>query len=574
MTFTPDCLKPAEAVNPSAFSMSFTTDGLDRRLLPVLVCTAEWKDQPRLPPFGSTPPLTRSSSPNNQRPQARAEIDEVRSVSRSRASREASKTRTSSISRFFHTHHADKGKTREPIQIVAAEQEVTARSRAASPRRTSQREESVSRAGSRRPSNESSSGDSFGSTSGVGSENLDTFDSRGSSAAYSTGPSTASSSADSVASTSTDTRRHTTEASAATPQRPPITRQSQKAPARPILGTSPSYLLRRTQSAEDVRSPAPIDESSTDAARDERESFPPQWWFEAKNPIAEKSANTFPNQVAGRTRRPSVSQAQLRRPRSLHGLSTSPPLYDDIPYPPTSVHYHSQPIAPRPDEGHESLPEYFCDVHLEGYFPRKVEYSAPNVISRDRAWKRQYIIIRGTSIKVYKYDLRTHPVEGEDEWSTADPSMTKEPLHCHLGEYPSATPSALPHSIGDARDRLGRHNTLIRSYSLQNAECGVATDYYSRDFTVRIRAEGEQFLLQAVDQRGVVDLIETLQAATNVALDLDSRALPVLITMPRRRRRVGAPNVTVDASGGSVGETSPQPPVQYPAPPRPHPTGF
>lgn len=35
----------------------------------------------------------------------------------------------------------------------------------------------------------------------------------------------------------------------------------------------------------------------------------------------------------------------------------------------------------------------------------------------------------------------------------------------------------------------------------------------------------------------VIDLIEALQAATNVSLDLDSRPLPKFITLGRRRRR-------------------------------------
>ncbi|KWU43094.1 hypothetical protein RHOSPDRAFT_11240, partial [Rhodotorula sp. JG-1b] len=74
---------------------------------------------------------------------------------------------------------------------------------------------------------------------------------------------------------------------------------------------------------------------------------------------------------------------------------------------------------------------------------------------------------------------------------------------------------------------------LVRHYSLQNAESGLAADYIKRKHVVRVRAEGEQFLLQAKDDRGVIDLIEALQAATNVALDLDARPLPKFITLPR-----------------------------------------
>lgn len=188
----------------------------------------------------------------------------------------------------------------------------------------------------------------------------------------------------------------------------------------------------------------------------------------------------------------------------------------------------------------------------------KFELSSPRIPARDRAWKRVFICLRGTSLKIYKNDLRTHPIAGEvddDVWTCDGAQLAPAPpVHFHPGEYgthgsllPAQLSNALdafPISLGDARDKLlSRHskhpdNVLLREYSLQNAESGVAADYYSREFVVRLRAEGEQLLLQAQDDRSVVDLVEALQAATNVALDLDDRPLPTLITIPRRRRRL------------------------------------
>lgn len=70
-----------------------------------------------------------------------------------------------------------------------------------------------------------------------------------------------------------------------------------------------------------------------------------------------------------------------------------------------------------------------------------------------------------------------------------------------------------------------------------------------------------QFLLQAKDDRGVIDLIEALQAATNVALELDSRVLPKFITLPRRRRRRRATTAisreaAIEAVAASIREES------------------
>jgi len=101
-------------------------------------------------------------------------------------------------------------------------------------------------------------------------------------------------------------------------------------------------------------------------------------------------------------------------------------------------------------------------------------------------------------------------------------------------------------------------NQIIKQYTLQNSESGLAADYLKKKNVVRVRAEGEQFLLQTENARDVVDWIEVssidrrladiqaFQAATNVALDLDDRPMPKIITLPRRRRRRPAPGAVVD----------------------------
>ncbi|KAF4618714.1 hypothetical protein D9613_009871 [Agrocybe pediades] len=92
---------------------------------------------------------------------------------------------------------------------------------------------------------------------------------------------------------------------------------------------------------------------------------------------------------------------------------------------------------------------------------------------------------------------------------------------------------------------------LIRTYTMQNAESGLGSDYVKRKHVIRVRLEGEQFLLQARDVEGVVRWIEGLQAATNIALDLDQRPMPKGPIFPRRRRRRPRPVVpppTIDTN--------------------------
>ncbi|KAG8839116.1 hypothetical protein FRB91_007182 [Serendipita sp. 411] len=80
-------------------------------------------------------------------------------------------------------------------------------------------------------------------------------------------------------------------------------------------------------------------------------------------------------------------------------------------------------------------------------------------------------------------------------------------------------------------------NALLRQYTLQNAESGLATDYVKRRNVIRVRLEGEQFLMQLAGVEEVVSWIEGFQAASNVALDLDERPMPRGPIYPRRRRR-------------------------------------
>ncbi|CCL98217.1 uncharacterized protein FIBRA_00211 [Fibroporia radiculosa] len=78
---------------------------------------------------------------------------------------------------------------------------------------------------------------------------------------------------------------------------------------------------------------------------------------------------------------------------------------------------------------------------------------------------------------------------------------------------------------------------LLRAYTLQHAESGLASDYLKRKNVIRVRVEGEQFLLQAQDVASVIEWIEGIQAATNISLDLDERPMPRGPMFPRRRRR-------------------------------------
>lgn len=98
------------------------------------------------------------------------------------------------------------------------------------------------------------------------------------------------------------------------------------------------------------------------------------------------------------------------------------------------------------------------------------------------------------------------------------------------------------------------HNQLLHVYSMHAAESGLAADYKKRLHCVRVRAEGQQFMLQTDTARQCVQWIEAFQAATNVAMDLDTRPMPVQQTLPRRRRRAVRRAPAAEAGAAANGD--------------------
>lgn len=199
--------------------------------------------------------------------------------------------------------------------------------------------------------------------------------------------------------------------------------------------------------------------------------------------------NTTPTQARPTMNRPN-------RPRSMYELHLAPPAYFQEYARPGLI----QPVYPRDEEGSENLPRYNCAVHFEGWIPRKAEFTAPSVQAKDRAWKRNYMVLHGTSVKIFKYDLKSHPLRGEEDWSVCDTETEVEgppAMHVHVGEYGATNGSSggtdAATLIHEAKAKMSNSgNQLLRHYTLQNAESGLAADYLKRKHVVRVRAEGEQ----------------------------------------------------------------------------------
>ena len=177
-----------------------------------------------------------------------------------------------------------------------------------------------------------------------------------------------------------------------------------------------------------------------------------------------------------------------------------------------------------PSEGHECLPRYTATVHAEARWLLQLESINPLHAASDSEWREVYVVVRGTLLCMYKL-------------------------------------------------KDGGKGKLLRSYTLQHAEVGLATDTahtvllpkgrlghlvpvaarrraWARDpdlFTpvrqhlLRLRIETDQILLADASEDKVHDMVNTLSAGIDIAPVLEERSVPRQCTVPRRRRRQRLP---------------------------------
>lgn len=87
--------------------------------------------------------------------------------------------------------------------------------------------------------------------------------------------------------------------------------------------------------------------------------------------------------------------------------------------------------------------------------------------------------------------------------SVSSPRSPRTPITTPATSHFSSISTTAHQPEGEHDDR-----DLLRKYTLQGAESGLASDYLKRKNVIRIRMEGEQFLLQAKDVPAVIEWIE------------------------------------------------------------------
>ncbi|KAI7885381.1 PH domain-like protein [Lichtheimia hyalospora FSU 10163] len=160
-------------------------------------------------------------------------------------------------------------------------------------------------------------------------------------------------------------------------------------------------------------------------------------------------------------------------------------------------------VLPR-EEGHEELPPYKCTVFKMGPVRVKPEMDAPGVQTRWRHWRKYYIEVWGTMLRVYN----------------SDPNSRASMLGWWLRGSNSKHQKPQP----------------IMTMSLAGAEAKRALDYAKRPHVLRLTlADGPQWLVRLPSKVEMISWIEHMQAAINISLDLEQRPMPKFITLPHRR---------------------------------------
>ncbi|KAI8375526.1 hypothetical protein BD560DRAFT_367971 [Blakeslea trispora] len=166
-------------------------------------------------------------------------------------------------------------------------------------------------------------------------------------------------------------------------------------------------------------------------------------------------------------------------------------------------------IIPREEEGREELPGYSCSVFKMGYVHVKSELDAPNMRSKWRAWRKLYIELWGTVLRVY----RAKPVKNQTDIK-------------NYYRWPLKTPYYYYHKY---------YYTPIFTISLAGAEASRALDYFRRPNVLRLMTQqGPQFLMKLSSHVEMISWVEHLQAAINISLDLEHRPMPKFMSIPTR----------------------------------------
>lgn len=229
-----------------------------------------------------------------------------------------------------------------------------------------------------------------------------------------------------------------------------------------------------------------------------------------------------------------------------------PPLYDTLApggCPRFHVFDNSKP---------ETLPAYQPSAYKIGLCARKLEWYSPYEASPIRSWKNFIVELNSTQLNFYLIPSQFEPILLNSRYSsppdhnknvdfpqdlrslfTCDNDVSFHAL-CELYNIlPTSDPQTSSRSLSMlllAKLTAPVSKRLVRSYSLQHAKVGLASDYTKRSNVLRLRLENEQLLILFGSAKEMIQWNLGISVGRDLALDITDRELPRYRTVPRRRR--------------------------------------
>lgn len=203
-------------------------------------------------------------------------------------------------------------------------------------------------------------------------------------------------------------------------------------------------------------------------------------------------------------------------------------------------------------------PSYSPSIYKIGIVSRKLEWVNPYEMSTNRSWK--YLICELNSTQLNFYNIPpSHEDKILDFVSNDNKTLSLSQSTARIPENDSILTSDFDHRFYNFVKRQGlledvcagsKKKGLVRTYTLQHARVGLATDYQKRVNVLRLRIESEQILLHFESTQDLIDWNMLLAVGKDIAIDINERELPKYRTVPRRRRRRGSNRRRRSAGGG------------------------
>lgn len=195
-------------------------------------------------------------------------------------------------------------------------------------------------------------------------------------------------------------------------------------------------------------------------------------------------------------------------------------------------------------------PSYTPSVEHYTVVSMKMEKLSPFEGANSRLWNNFILQLNSTQINFYSIDdeltkdiknyrggdmFGHHHFKGSSDRHHATRSLltafTGKPTY----QFDKYDKERICRIVAQDKSRFLSNEYLCSSYSLQCAKVGLPIDYSSRDFVLRMRCEGLQFLLQFSYVDELINWAMYLNMGISLSLDLELRELPTYRSVPRRR---------------------------------------